>query len=67
MRYASLADDGGIWLFDEKRKSRVIEANPRGFRLLAVSPLDAGCMASPAVIGDALIVRTKMHLYRIEE
>ncbi len=67
MRYASLADDGGIWLFDEKSKSRVIEAKPREFRLLAVSPLDAGCMASPAVIGDALIVRTKTHLYRIDQ
>jgi outer membrane protein assembly factor BamB len=59
--------NGRIWLFDEENKSRVIEANPSEFRLLAVNPLDAGCMASPAVIGDALIVRTKTHLYRIEE
>ena len=58
--------DGRIWLFDEEDRSRVIEANPREFRLLAENPLDAGCMASPAVIGDALIVRTKTHLYRIE-
>ena len=57
--------NGRIWFFDEESKSRVIEANPREFRLLAVNPLDAGCMASPAVIGDALIVRTKTHLYRI--
>ena len=59
--------NGRIWLFDEENKSRVIEANPREFRLLAVNPLDAGCMASPAVIGDALIVRTKTHLYRIQQ
>jgi len=58
--------DGRIWFFDEEDRSRVIEANPREFRLLAENPLDAGCMASPAVIGDALIVRTKTHLYRIE-
>ncbi len=58
--------DGRIWLFDEEDRSRVIEANPREFRLLAENPLDAGCMASPAVVGDALIVRTKTHLYRIE-
>jgi outer membrane protein assembly factor BamB len=58
--------NGRIWLFDEENKSRVIEANPREFRLLAVNPLDAGCMASPAVIGDALILRTKTHLYRIQ-
>lgn len=59
--------DGRIWFFDEDDRSRVIEANPAEFRLLAENPLDAGCMASPAVIGDALIVRTKTHLYRIEE
>jgi outer membrane protein assembly factor BamB len=58
---------GRIWLFDEDGTSRVIEANPREFRLLAENPLDAGCMASPAVLGDALIVRTKTHLYRIEQ
>ncbi len=59
--------EGRIWLFDEDDRSRVIEANPRQLRLLAENPLDAGCMASPAVVGDALIVRTKTHLYRIEQ
>jgi outer membrane protein assembly factor BamB len=59
--------DGRIWFFDEENRSRVIEANPREFRQLAQNPLDAGCMASPAVIGDALVVRTKTHLYRIEQ
>ena len=54
-------------VFGEENKSRVIEANPREFRLLAANPLDAGCMASPAVIGDALIVRTKTPLYRIQQ
>jgi outer membrane protein assembly factor BamB len=58
---------GRIWLFDEDGKSRVIEANPRAFRLLAENSLDAGCMATPAVLGDALIVRTKTHLYRIQQ
>lgn len=58
--------DGRIYFFDEENKSRVIEANPQQFRLLAENPLDAGCMASPAVIGEAFILRTKTHLYRIE-
>jgi outer membrane protein assembly factor BamB len=57
---------GRIYFFDEENKSRVIEANPKQFRLLAENPLDAGCMASPAVIDEALILRTKTHLYRIE-
>ncbi|MBT4866668.1 MAG: quinonprotein alcohol dehydrogenase, partial [Planctomycetaceae bacterium] len=51
---------------DEDNTSRVIEANPKEFRLLAENKLTDGCMASPAVIGNALIVRTKTHLYRIE-
>lgn len=59
--------DGRIYFFDEENKSRVIEANPQQFRLLAENPLDAGCMASPAVIGEAFILRTKTHLYRIEQ
>lgn len=58
---------GRIWLFDEDGVSRVIEANPDQFRLVAENPLDAGCMASPAVRDKALIVRTKTHLYRLEQ
>ena len=57
---------GRIYFFDEDGKSHVVEANPKEFRLLAENRLDVGCMASPAVIGDAMIVRTKTHLYRIE-
>ncbi|NQU23301.1 MAG: PQQ-binding-like beta-propeller repeat protein [Candidatus Nealsonbacteria bacterium] len=58
--------DGRIYCCDEEGKSRVIEANPNEFRLLAENPLNDGCMASPAVIDNALIIRTKTHLYRIE-
>jgi outer membrane protein assembly factor BamB len=58
---------GRIYLFDEENASRVIQATPAGFQLLAENSLDEGCMASPAVLDDALILRTKTHLYRIEE
>jgi hypothetical protein len=34
---------------------------------LAVNQLDGGCMASPAVAGKALFLRTKACLYRLEE
>ena len=44
----------------------VFEAS-REFKILAENQLDAGIMASPAVSGNALFVRTKTHLYRIEE
>jgi hypothetical protein len=54
-------------MFDEEGMSRVIEATPERFQLLAENRLDDGCMASPAVIDNALILRTKTHLYRIEQ
>jgi len=43
----------------------VIEAG-REFKVLAENKLDAGFMASAAVAGRALFLRTKTHLYRIE-
>ncbi|HEV3004626.1 MAG TPA: PQQ-binding-like beta-propeller repeat protein, partial [Pirellulales bacterium] len=42
-------------------------AAEREFRLLATNQLEAGCMASPAIAGKAIYLRTKSHLYRIEE
>jgi len=39
----------------------------RTFEILATNKLDDGFMASPAVAGKALILRTKTHLYRIED
>jgi len=33
---------------------------------VATNALDSGCLASPAVVGNALIIRTNTHLYRIE-
>ena len=33
---------------------------------LAVNRLDDGCMATPAIAGKALFIRTRTHLYRIE-
>ncbi len=39
----------------------------RVYEELAVNPLDDGFMASPAVAGRAFFLRTRSHLYRIEE
>jgi len=58
--------DGKIWLFDMDGKGTVIEAG-REFKVVAENKLDAGCMGSPAVSGNAMFVRTTTHLYRIEE
>ncbi|MHC4249087.1 MAG: outer membrane protein assembly factor BamB family protein [Planctomycetota bacterium] len=45
-------------------RTTVIRAGRR-FEKLAENKLDSGFMASPAVLGDSLILRTKTHLYRI--
>ena len=57
---------GRIYMFDEDGKTTVIEA-AREFKIAAQNQLDDGFMASPAVAGDALFVRTRSHLYRIQE
>jgi outer membrane protein assembly factor BamB len=57
---------GRLYFFNEEGKTTVI-APGREFNLLAENHLDDGFMASPAVVGKALILRTKTHLYRIEK
>lgn len=56
---------GRIFFFSEEGKGTVIGAG-REFRKLAENTLDDGFMASPAVAGNALILRTRTALYRIE-
>ena len=53
-------------MFDEDGRTTVIEAG-REFKILAQNQLDNGFMASPAVAGSALFLRTRTDLYRIEE
>jgi hypothetical protein len=52
--------------FNEDGKTTVLEAG-REFKVLAENFLEDGFMASPAVDGRALYVRTRTHLYRIED
>ena len=56
---------GRIYLFDEDGKTTVLQAG-REFKVLAENQLDNGFMSSPAVLGDALILRTSKDIYRIE-
>ena len=58
--------DGRIYFFDEAGTA-VVLAPGRKYDELARNKLDAGFMASPAVSGKSLILRTKTHLYRIAE
>ena len=57
---------GRIYFFDREGRSVVIAPGDE-YRELAVNELDGGFMASPAVFGNALILRTHTHLYRIED
>lgn len=57
---------GRMYFFSEKNLTTVIEPG-RAFRPLAANPLDERVMATPAVTGNAIILRSKTHLYRIEE
>jgi outer membrane protein assembly factor BamB len=61
-----LVADGKIYFCDTWNQSYVIEPGDT-FKLLATNKLESGCMASPVPVGKALIIRTKTHLYRIEQ
>jgi outer membrane protein assembly factor BamB len=57
---------GNVYMSDEDGKTHVVAAE-RAFKSVAVNKLDAGCMASPAIAGDSLFLRTKTHLYCIAQ
>jgi outer membrane protein assembly factor BamB len=56
---------GRIYFFSEEGKATVIEA-ARELKVIAENQLDEGFMASAAIDGSALYLRTRTHLYRIE-
>jgi len=58
--------DGRIYFFDRLGLCTVIEPGDT-FKVLAKNTLEDGFMASAAVAGKALILRTKKNLYRIEK
>jgi outer membrane protein assembly factor BamB len=60
-----LAAGDRIYLSNKKGMTTVIAAG-REYRELAVNQLNGELWASPAVTGNALLLRTKSHLYRIE-
>jgi outer membrane protein assembly factor BamB len=57
---------GNIYFFNREGTGYVVKAGGK-WKLLATNRLEEGCMASPAIAGKALIVRTMKHLYCIEE
>lgn len=59
--------DGHIYFFSQEGEANVIEPSPKEIKIVATNKLDDGCMASPAIGGKALFVRTRTNIYRIEE
>lgn len=57
--------DGNIYCFSREGRTTVFKA-AREYKAVGTNVLDSGFMASPAVTGKALILRTKENLYRIE-
>jgi outer membrane protein assembly factor BamB len=57
---------GRVYFFNEEGQTTVIEA-ARSFKVVAENHLDDGFMASAAVAGNSLVLRTIRHLYRIDE
>jgi outer membrane protein assembly factor BamB len=57
--------DGHVYCFSREGVTTVLKA-ARNYEVLATNVLDSGFMASPAVSGRTLFLRTKESLYRIE-
>jgi len=58
--------DGRIYFASQEGTTYVVEPSQE-LKILAANKLDDGCMASPAAVGKSLFLRTKTHLYRIEQ
>ena len=58
---------GNVYFFSEKGTSTVVKAGDKLEIVEQSNTLDEGCMGTPAVVGKALYLRTKTHLYRIEK
>lgn len=61
-----VATDSYLYAFDHDGKGYVftIADEPQ---LVSENQLQTGCNASPAIVGDSLIVRTTTHLYRVSD
>jgi outer membrane protein assembly factor BamB len=66
-KYAAspICADGRLYLSSQDGTTTVLKPG-RVLEVIATNKLDAGFMASPAVDGNAFYLRTKTHLYRVE-
>jgi len=59
------AYDGKVFCLSEDGDTFVIQAGAPGLKLLRTNPVGALCLATPAIAGGSLILRTEEHLLRI--
>mgnify|MGYP000106042473 len=60
------AYNGKIFVLSEQGDTYVIRAG-REFEVLGVNSLDDMAMASPAIVGDRLLIRTRTKVYSIKK
>ena len=58
--------DGRIYVCNEEGKVTTFSPDKDAFKMLGEGQFDAGFMASPAIAGRSLFLRSKTHLYRVE-
>jgi len=59
------AYNGKVFVLSEEGDAFVIDAAAEQYQLLGVNSLGEFCMATPAIVGDRLLIRTQGHLYSI--
>jgi outer membrane protein assembly factor BamB len=60
-----LYSDGNLYFLSKEGAVLIVAAEDE-FRLVAEKLFPAGFNASPAVVGDSLVLRSITHLYRID-
>ena len=58
--------DGLLYLLNEEGETKIVRPGEK-MEIVATNTLDDGFMASPALAGSELYLRTRSHVYRIEE
>jgi len=59
------AYNGKVFVLSEEGDTFVIDAAAEKYQLVGVNSLDEFSMATPAIVGDRLLMRTQSHLYSI--
>lgn len=56
--------DGHLYFASEEGDTKVVKPGP-DMKIISSNTLDDGCMASPALDGSSIYLRTRSHVYRI--